>query len=114
MQMPQNSVMIPDNITQFYEGDIANYTGKCLPLVPANFGKKWIPREQTNRIKKWKLQVLLSLFMSNNELTPASTDLSGIQFSVLNVLGSLFPKDQNRYNNTGRESGDFLRLPYST
>ena len=29
-----------------------------------------------------------------------SSGLSGIQFSILNVLESLIPKDQKKYNNT--------------
>ena len=31
---------------------------------------------------------------------PPSTGLSGIQFSILNVLESLIPNDQKKYNNT--------------
>ena len=37
---------------------------------------------------------------SATSLTPTSTGISGIQFSVLNVLESLTPEDQNTYNNT--------------
>ena len=38
-------------------------------------------------------------------LTPPSTDLSGIQFSILNVLEPLILKDQKKYKNTVMKSG---------
>ena len=41
----------------------------------------------------------------NKECTSPSTSLSGNQFSILNVLDSLIPKDQKKYNNTEMKSG---------
>ena len=49
------------------------------------------------KITNWKLQnrfFLLEIMKSATFLTPTSTDLSGIQFSTLEVLESLIPKDQ--------------------
>ena len=42
---------------------------------------------------------------SATSLTHPSTSLSGFQFSMLNVLKSLIPKDQKKYINTGDEVG---------
>ena len=53
--------------------------------------------------------VLLSLFMRDNERCnishAPSTGLSGTQFSILNVLEALIPKDQKNNNNTEMKSG---------
>ena len=63
-------------------------------------GKKSIPREQPNQNKEIKIatSAISSLFMKDNEKCnishAPSTGLSSIQFSMLNVLESLIPKDQ--------------------
>ena len=49
--------------------------------------------------------ILLSLFMRDNEKCNISHAPSGIQFPILNVLESLIPKDQKKYNNTEMKSG---------
>ena len=41
---------------------------------------------------------------SGTSLTPSSTGLSVIQFSILNALKSLIPKDQKKYNNIEMKS----------
>ena len=61
--------------------------------------------------------VLLSLFMRENEKCnishAPSTGFSGTQFSILNVLESLIPKDKNKYYKTEMESGDETILKFS-
>ena len=42
---------------------------------------------------------------SATSLTVPSTGLSGIQFSILNVLESLISKDEIKYNNIEIKSG---------
>ena len=62
--------------------------------------------------------VLLCLFMRNNEKCnishAPSTGISDIQFSILNVLDSLIPIDQKKYNSTEMKSGYFFRPLLST
>ena len=53
--------------------------------------------------------VLLSLFMRANEKCNPSTGLSGTEFSILNELKSLIPKDQKKYNNTELEEKNMGR-----
>ena len=45
---------------------------------------------------------------SATSLTPPSTGLSGIQFTILNVLESLILKDQIKYNNTEMKVGQLF------
>ena len=48
---------------------------------------------------------------SATSLTPPSTGLSDFQFSIPNVLESLIPKDQKKYNNTEMKSGRLFTAP---
>ena len=78
-----------------------------------------ITREQPKQNKEMKIaDSILLRFMRDNEMCnisyAPSTGLSGIQFSILNVLESLIAKDQTKYNNTEMKSGDILRPPHST
>ena len=71
---------------------------------------------QTKKKKKRKLQTRLywvcswEIMKSATSPTPLSIGLSGIQFSILNVLESLIPKEQKKNNNAEMKSGRFLRL----
>ena len=53
--------------------------------------------------------ILLSLFIRDNEYYNIAHApyhlLSGTQFSILNALESLIPKDQKKYNNIEMKSG---------
>ena len=52
----------------------------------------------------YRLSLFMEIMKSATSHTP-STGLSGIQFSILNVLESLIAKDQKKYNNTEMKSG---------
>ena len=63
------------------------------------------------KIEKWKLQTRFywvcswEIMKSAISFTRLSTGLSGIQFSILNVLESMIPNDQKKYNNSDMKSG---------
>ena len=75
-----------------------------------NSGKKLIPQEQPNQNKGMKIadSVLFSLFMRDNEKCNISHALSGIQCSILNVLESLIPKNQKKYDITETKLGQLF------
>ena len=77
-------------------------------------GMKLMSREQPNQNKEMKIadSVLLSVFMRENERcnishTP-STNLSGIQFSILITIGVIDPEEPEKYNNTEMKLGRLI------
>ena len=71
-----------------------------------NSGKSRSLESNQTKIKKWKLQARFywvyswEIMKSATSLTPPSTGLSGIQFSILNVLESMILKDQKKIYHT--------------